>query len=100
IKLLKSINKGIKKIYLLTHFPPKYHSRKNKLLELFWKPYNSSKNLYDMLTKNMKNHPTVELHVLCGHTHFQETQYLSKNIIIHIGSACLGNSSVFQIIKL
>lgn len=78
---------------ILTHFPPMHNKTSflKKISEWFWKPYNSSKILYDYLYDLASNNPNKNFTILSGHTHQPATYQILPNLLIKVGSPCLGD---------
>lgn len=97
---LESALKTHSTIYLLSHIPPWPARHRWKLIENFWKPYNSSKLLASMLMDLMTEHPDKKLIVLSGHTHLKRQEEISHNIELRVGEANFHSPQVQELIEL
>lgn len=100
-KLLPYLDK-YNNFVILTHFPPMHNKKSflSKFSEWFWKPYNSSKILYDYIYNLAGKYPNKNFIVLSGHTHQKATYNILDNFTIKVGEACLGEINKGEMILL
>lgn len=92
-KLKIVLEKDIKTIYLLTHFPPSIKRYGNIFSAHFWTHFDSNKYLLSSLKKIMSYHPDKKLIILSGHVHQEDVQEFD-NITVFIGKPNLGNPNI------
>jgi hypothetical protein len=95
----KAIADGKTEIIVLTHFPPfeeacLYRGRKSEPSAL---PWYSSKLMGDMLLSIADENPTVNITVLCGHTHSSAQTSPRPNLRVIVGHSDYGNPSSMTI---
>lgn len=103
LKLLQVINNNNYNNYIiLTHFPPMHNKKSflNKISEWFWKPYNSSKILYDYLYNLAIQYPEKNFLILSGHTHQPAKYEILPNLTIKVGVPCLGDITQGEFINI
>lgn len=82
------------KVYLLLHVPPWPGKNSSKILDAFWKPYNSSKLMAVFLEDFMSTRNHKQLIILSGHTHIRRREIISSNIELRVAEADFGSPQV------
>ncbi|MCA9408613.1 MAG: metallophosphoesterase [Candidatus Omnitrophica bacterium] len=101
-KVLPKALENYRKVIVLTYVPPFkescWHQGQNSGEE--WLPFFSCKDVGDVLKETMKQHPSSEMIVLCGHCHsLGECQILS-NLKVLTGGAEYGSPKLEQIFQI
>jgi predicted phosphohydrolase len=88
-KLNIAATKDPKKIIVLTHVPPFRETSmyEGKISGDDFLPFFSSKATGDVLLKFAKEHPLIDILVLCGHTHHSAEYKPLNNLTIKVGKA-------------
>ena len=89
LHLTMAIKDGYKKVVALTHVPPfwKASFHKGKISGPDWAVHFVSEVAGEMLSQVMAEHPSVDLTVLCGHTHSKGKVDILPNLHVVNGGA-------------
>jgi len=85
-------------VIMISHFPLLPENNLSKWLVDFWKPYNSSKTMFETLKAIMKDYPNKKLTLYCGHSHKESNTEIAPNIVMRVGGAELGNPIIQELI--
>lgn len=87
--LITATNPNIKKIIIATHIPPfpECCLHQGKQSDENWLPYFASKATGDLISNFSQKNPTIDILVLCGHTHSSASFRYNKNLHIKAGAA-------------
>ena len=79
-------------LIVATHVPPYCEScwYEGRTTDENWAPFFVCGQVGDVLQQFADENATIELRVLCGHTHHAGTAELSDNLIVHTGAATYG----------
>lgn len=97
---LKEVLTKVDRVCMLTHFPPTKIRRKSIFAKWWWDPYDSSKQMYEMIKKEMKKNPKKSLQVFAGHIHQNYQEQILPNVHLNIAEATLGDITKGQIFYL
>lgn len=97
LKLRKALE-TFEEVIMVSHFPLLPETNLSKWWEDFWKPYNSSKIMFETLTAIMQDYPKKKLKLLSGHSHQESIIEISHNILQKVGGVELGNPVIQEII--
>jgi Icc protein len=99
--LLEAVDR-FTEIVLLAHVPPFKESSlyEGRISGDDWLPHFSCKAVGDLLLEVLGDHPSVNLTVLCGHTHGEGSYRPLANLTVHAGGAIYGNPTVQSVIDL
>jgi len=93
-----AIDKGAKRIFILTHVPPFWEASqfRGKPTSAAFAPFYINKSMGDMLEVFSEQHPEVQLEVFAGHTHGGVEVEVLHNVLVRVGSARYGSLPIFQ----
>lgn len=97
----KKLSKAFKKydkVYFVTHFPP--WPDNSSIFSTFWRPYNSSKIMADMLLDLMKDLNNKDLIILSGHNHKYRDERITSNIRLKTGGVRVLFPKIHEVIYL
>ncbi len=88
-------------VVLVTHVPPFREAcwHEGEISDDEWLPHFTSKAMGDALLEIMRDHPTRQLTVLCGHTHGRGETRPAENMLVLTGGAEYGSPGIERVFE-
>lgn len=96
-KLRKALE-TFEEVIMISHFPLLPENNLPKWIKDFWKPYNSSKIMFETLRSIMSDFPNKKLTLYSGHSHQESKTEIAPNIVMKVGGAELGKPIIQEVI--
>ena len=99
--LREAVELGYRHIVLATHVPPYSGAawHEGNISDDEWQPWMSNQAMGDVLDKFVGDHPSVEILVLCGHTHSPGAYERGPRLRVLTGKSEYGQPCVSDVFR-